>query len=365
MNEVERYLKAATRGLWGQQRREVRTELQGHITVRIQELRLGGLTEAEAQRQTLRELGAPAEVRTGMLGVHTLPALGKSGLAAMLAATLLIGTLPRGQAQVSGIFDSAGQEVAAAYLDFTQLQREVEKVGGKLSGTPEEASLTLPGTPRATLPAQGWPWSALRQQGRTYVSAPSLVYALLASGADLQLSGWTNPVLQVGKTNLQIRTNDWRVSNNLYSATLWTHPQLTRQIPGDILEPNGDVQQVTLRGNFEAGKVYALVTPIFRSWWTDPGAKGQPGQSGNMNLAMNTSVAEKGQVTFRIYNQAEHFKLMPSVDAMHRSLAPYLKSGALSSWEAKTPAPSVVLALSGHFGPDAYTVVPPQGLQRH
>lgn len=365
MNEAERYLRAATRGLWGRQRREVRAELRGHIAVRMQELRLSGLSEAEAERQTLRELGAPAEVRTGMLGVHTLPVLGQSGLAAMLAATLLIGTLPHGQAQVSGIFDAAGQGVAAAYLDFAQLQAEVEKVGGKLSGTPEEAALSLPGVRGATLPSPGWPWAALRQQDRTYVSAPSLLYALLASGADVQLRGWTNPVLRVGKTALQIRTTDWRVSNNLYSTTLWSHPQLTRQIPGDILEPNGDALQVTLKGNFQAGQVYALVTPIFRSWWRDAGPKGQPGQRGNMNLAINTSVAAKGQVTFRIYTQAEHFKLMPSVDAMHRDLAPHLKSGALSSWSARMPAPSVVLALSGYFGPDAYTVVSPQGLQQH
>jgi hypothetical protein len=99
MKPTEQYLRSATRGLWGRAKRELRQELQGHLQVRIQEWRLGGLTEAEAERQTLRELGAPEEVRTGMLGVYTLPALGKGGLASLLTASLLISILPQGQAQ--------------------------------------------------------------------------------------------------------------------------------------------------------------------------------------------------------------------------------------------------------------------------
>lgn len=101
MNDTERYLKTATKGLWGRQRRALRDELSGHISVRIQEYKLSGLPEQEAERQTLRELGAPSQVSSGMLSVHTLPVLGKVGVVSLLLTTALLSVVPKGLAQVS------------------------------------------------------------------------------------------------------------------------------------------------------------------------------------------------------------------------------------------------------------------------
>ena len=62
-SDTERYLNAATRGLWGHQRHALKTELRGHITARVQDFRLGGLSAAEAERQPLRERARAGERR--------------------------------------------------------------------------------------------------------------------------------------------------------------------------------------------------------------------------------------------------------------------------------------------------------------
>ncbi|UQN08201.1 permease prefix domain 1-containing protein [Deinococcus sp. QL22] len=358
MKPTERYLRSATRGLWGQAKRELRQELHGHLQVRIQEWRLGGLSETEAERQTLRELGAPEEVRTGMLGVYTLPALGRGGLASLLMASLLIGILPQGQAQVSSIFAGSTQQGAASYLDFTQLQREFQKSGAALAGTPQQPTLTVPGAPRSPYPVASFPGSVLKQEGKTYLQTDALVNALLNSGSDLRLSGWTNPTLQAGKIKIGIQTTDWRVSNQLYGATLYTRPELGLGLPLTLLEPNGDTQDLTLTGNFQTGKVYALVMPL-QSDWTSTGLGGEVLDRGNLMLTTNIAVAKPGRVTFRMYSEpARHVQPVTSLDGFHDLLDPLRKATTRVRWSSQQPAPALVLALSGHFGPDAYQVLP-------
>ncbi len=179
MNDTERYLKAATKGLWGRERSALKAELRGHISARVQEFRLGGLSEAEAERQTLRELGAPVQVSNGMLGVHTLPAFGKAGLLSALLATALLTVVPQGLAQVRAVYavppisvvqDKKVQFGAESYLDFEQLKKELAKAGAQLSGPANRATLVLPGTPRPTQPLElvaPQYGSTLAQNGRT------------------------------------------------------------------------------------------------------------------------------------------------------------------------------------------------------
>lgn len=54
----ERYLTAATRGLRGRRRREIREELEAHLCERVLAHRIGGMTEAEAVERVLAELGS-------------------------------------------------------------------------------------------------------------------------------------------------------------------------------------------------------------------------------------------------------------------------------------------------------------------
>lgn len=356
MTSTREYVRAATRGLWGRRRRELQTELNGHITIRIQELRLAGMSEAEAERQTLRELGAPTDVRTGMLSVHTLPALGKGSLVAIMAATLLIGTLPQGYAQVTGLFSSSPQYLPTAYVDLHQLQTELAQTGGTLSQTSKGMTISVPGVPHADIP--NWPGITLAQQGHTFIQTDAVLLSLYSAGAELQVTGWSDPVIHVGPTKIRIQTNDGRIANSLYKKTLITRPELTQNMEIAVDAPAQETARVTLSGNFQAGQVYAFVVPIFSFWSNGLQSKG------NMELVITTALAKPGQVTFQVPDGAKTFRLSPSVEGMHEVVRPYLASGGFHSWESDRPAPAVLLALKGHFGPDAYTVVQPHQVQR-
>lgn len=87
----ERYLTAATRGLWGRRRREIREELEAHLCERVLAHRIGGMTEAV--ELALAELGSPQEVNAGMIQLYTLPTVVGSGALALAAASLSVALL--------------------------------------------------------------------------------------------------------------------------------------------------------------------------------------------------------------------------------------------------------------------------------
>ncbi len=71
--ELRRYLRRATRGLWGKSHTVVWAELEGHIRMRAAELQITGLSEEAAILRALSELGSPSLVSHGMAHVYILP----------------------------------------------------------------------------------------------------------------------------------------------------------------------------------------------------------------------------------------------------------------------------------------------------
>jgi hypothetical protein len=371
MNDTERYLKAATRGLWGRERNALTAELRGHISARIQDFRLGGLSGAEAERQTLRELGAPVQVSGGMLGVHTLPALGKAGALTALLMTGLLTVLPQGLAQVGSIFtaphitiDGKGevQIGASSYLDFEQLRKELAKAGAQLQGSVVDPTLVIPGAPRPTQSLGSMisgPGGSLTQDGRTYIMTNTLVNSLQNSGADISVSGWINPVLHANQTNIQIRTDDWRISSSLYLDTLQNSTELKAGNLLGALETNGDTSVLNIAGSLKAGKIYALITAGFGlgPWTVSVGDKVV--DKGNIFLTASFDQAKAKKALFRIENEAKNHKFYSNVADFQKALDPYRDMKKTYYWDAQHPAPALLLELSGHFGKDAYTVVNP------
>jgi len=365
MNDTERYLRAATKGLWGKQRRALRAELNGHIRVRIQEFMLGGLSESEAERQTLRELGAPMQVSRGMLSVHTLPALGKAGVVSLLVATALLSVAPKGYAQVSSQFllsdDAQGPIDATSYLDFGQLKAELKKVGGAIVGPAQAPSISLPGVPHSpvALDLKNSPGTFFKREGHQYLSTGALLRSLFATGAAVRLDGW-NPVrVHVNQTVLEIRTGgDLRVGNALYrdylSMTLGggLPPTLITQ-----MDPAG-LTGLTFTGPFHAGDVYAMVIPIFRSWWTMEGGVQKPG--GSILLSLDINVAKEGVLTLNRSIVADPYRLTTSLSAFKTALEPYLSpTSQLSYWDAEHHAPMLLLKLSSKADGVPFTAVDP------
>jgi hypothetical protein len=363
MKPTERYLKQATRGLWGRARRELRAELSGHLNERVAELRLGHLNVEEAERQALRELGAPEQVSVGMLGVHTVPAVGKTGAVGLLLTTVLFSTLPQGLAQVKGVFGNVESFGASGYLDFEQLKATIEKAGGKIVGPANDAQISLPGLPLETpqLDTHWWLGGSLTQNGRTYLRANSLIIGFRNTGVDLRLSGWKNPTLQVGTSKIQIETDDWRVLNQLYIPTFETSEGFVN-VPVNSLEPNGNTGEVAFSGQVVKDRIYAMVTATFNDWY-NVDADGKKLDGGNILLTTNINQAQSGTIQFRIDNDVSNFKLLSSIAEFKKALEPYRDQTKLHRWDAKHPAPALVLELSGHFGPDAFKVVSPKTIK--
>jgi hypothetical protein len=100
MNNLEQYLKTASRGTYGKTRVLIRAELEANIRIRSKELEHHGLTETQAINRALEELGTPNFVSTGMTGVYTMKTFKKAVLPLSITAALFAATLPFGVAQI-------------------------------------------------------------------------------------------------------------------------------------------------------------------------------------------------------------------------------------------------------------------------
>jgi|GEM_PF-3101655 len=119
VNDIERYVRRATRGLPTAARRAAQTELRGHLTERRLELQASGLSEVEASRQALRELGQADELNTQFVRVHAVPVMTRSAATLALFVTLAVSTPPPDVGARGGHVTAA----PAASQDATSLAR--------------------------------------------------------------------------------------------------------------------------------------------------------------------------------------------------------------------------------------------------
>ena len=264
MSAVERYIRHATRGLNGQTRRDARTELRGAIEDKVWRFTLLGLSEGDAARAALRDLGSPHAIASGLTRVHTLP---KAALAAVLAATAtLLGVQALAAVPVVRatsdptvqfcVYNEAFLKLMTPQLRAT-IRTQLAQSGGRAkleaecrvtSSGPENDLLRL-GDVEAALVAGGVRVERLTNQpnsldlflpgllgGRTldfmygvqningepYVATWRLIDSLNAvEQVPLRLTGIVNPVLEIGPAKLQLGTAEAPVRvTNLYASPL-------------------------------------------------------------------------------------------------------------------------------------------------
>ena len=256
MTETDRFLKQATRGLWGQKKRDVQTELRAGVEDKIYRHRLNGLGEAEAERAALRDLGSPATIARSLNSVHTGPQLARMTL--LLGLTALVGLQAVAQMQTiqtaykpSDIKDVcrvatpaelriAPPAVKQPYLQLLAryggaqafLQRcrsgEVPIAGGPLLKVADVLSALKAGdiqvgdqtnfnlasmtTPLIVFTGinhdtPGPVYQTTDIHGERYIGTGDLIaFLTFATTLPLQLSGVRNPVLQIGQAKLQLGT---------------------------------------------------------------------------------------------------------------------------------------------------------------
>ena len=265
MNAVERYIRHATRGLNGQAQRDARTELRGAIEDKVWRFTLLGMSEGDAARAALRDLGSPHAIASGLTRVHTLP---KAALAAVLAATAtLLGVQALAQVPVVRavhdpnykfcVFNEASIKLESPAIQ-AEIRAQLARPGGraKMEAQCKADSPSIPndllrlsdiiaafkagGVGARTLPELDgffylkFPGIASEQSinlsevtqkisGQTYVPTWGLINFLrIVPNVPVRLIGTVNPTLEMGPAKLQLGTvtNPVMVSD-LYSGALF------------------------------------------------------------------------------------------------------------------------------------------------
>ncbi len=255
-SKIDRYLRKATRGLWGRKKREVREELTTHIEGRVQAHRIGGMDEDTALQRTLAELGQPGQVNSGMLKLHAGPSLAGLGALLVLVCALTVTLVSSSLAQslnvseqlptpaCAGSFTSTDDEFISGLCSFyaggvwttvEALEQVLEPQGVEVVSNPDSLVLTFPGETRPIfIPATydfGYPIVEdypLDELADAFQVLPGylLVWDVLdrvAASRDLPLEveGWDNPNVCLANITFQLGTAETVVqSGNFYTPYL-------------------------------------------------------------------------------------------------------------------------------------------------
>lgn len=303
--EVERYLRRATRGVWGRRRLEVQEELAAHLEGRVTAHRIAGLSEHDATQKALAELGSPRMVSAGMAQLYTLPTVAMSGTVLAAACVLVATVLPKGLAQpaVIGSFYWPSPTCTAAlrtdsvlgaykvcreldnnlWLDPQAFTETLEAQGVSVQRGEDVVTLGFPDTPPLRVPLGGplLIFSELGENAGESEDVPAVPGALslwdvlrTAGGSELptHLEGWDNPVLHLGAVSFQIGTELRAVSGeevyesyleNVFlkdlsapmrdvDSLLWFSPRT---------DPDTPLEEATLELNAAPG-IYGVVTML-------------------------------------------------------------------------------------------------------
>ncbi len=271
MTDLERYLRLATWGLWGTHKQTVRKELESHIRHKAWKYQIAGLQPSEAIARALSDLGPPHVVSAGMNGVYTMPNLLRNTLLCAVLATLGVGNLTSGMAQVVGttrvpIEDCAknqetfvvGKDTSSLcdfdlllWLKVSSLQATLEAKGVKVSrvnlSNRFKLILYFPGVSAPIEIAQESDFSFTPANSNEFVTKPldpdyidvwNLVRALTQSRTPVTITG-LNPIsVTVGNTSFIVGTEDQPVSgkiflfNALFSLRATLESFLPAQFPG-------------------------------------------------------------------------------------------------------------------------------------
>jgi hypothetical protein len=102
MTDLEKFLRQASRGLWGRERQTVRRELESHVRHRAQRYEVSGSSEQDAIRLAIADLGEPREINSGMKGVYSVPNTIRAGVLTAALATFVFMGAQLSTAQVTG-----------------------------------------------------------------------------------------------------------------------------------------------------------------------------------------------------------------------------------------------------------------------
>ncbi len=241
---TDMYLRRATRGLWGRRRREVREELEAHLSERVLVHQIAGLAEADAVERALSELGRPQEVSVGMTRLYTLPTVVGSGVTLAAVCVSVAALLSSSVAQpLSASFFWPSPECVAAsrqaaegalprdcfvydnslWLDARALERTLKPQGVGVQNSADFLTLSFPNGPTVQTFKRTGGINIEETDGSLSPLATEPNYFSLwgllegvASHSDLSItvSGWDNPTVRIADAIFQVGTAAQKVTGD-------------------------------------------------------------------------------------------------------------------------------------------------------
>ncbi len=246
--DLERYLRLATWGLWGEHKRTIRLELESHVYHKAWKYQTLGLSESDAISKALTDLGAPHAVSAGMNGVYTMPNILRNTLLCAVLATLGVSNLTSGMAQVVGTtrvpitpcdqnqksFAVGKQRLAceqlSVWMELSSLRKTLESKGVEITEPPVQIAgritwyVRFPDSQRQ-LSLYVWQGVSFgtRNDGLAdfttnpdFIKVPDLLHLLSAMDLPVTVQGWNNPTITVGKTSFSIGTSTAPIAGNAF-----------------------------------------------------------------------------------------------------------------------------------------------------
>jgi len=287
--EVERYLRRATRGLWGQKKREVEEELMAHISGRLNAHLIAGLDEIVALQKTLEELGSPEEVNSGMTTLYLTPKLLSSSTLIMAFTLLAYVAITSGAAQTLGVKYRLPSTLclglkehnvpdrcspAKGRIQIKALQDALFPHGVKVAESnsaltlefPEAQALDIPLDRVASLDDADRPLPSDQHSRRDYVGVWDVIRALMSqTEMPVMLEGWNDPMLRIGDVHLRLDSREQVVDAEVlyfpYLSHIASHDFNTDGSTASYLFGFGEGRSLTTKTALAPG-IYGLIARL-------------------------------------------------------------------------------------------------------
>jgi hypothetical protein len=246
--ELERYLKAATRGLWGKKKLEVREELENHVLEQARKLELHGFNHTDAIQKVLKQVGPANIVSRGMIGVHTMPNV--------LRTTLALASI----SVASAMLINTAQALAFTYLfGVTEFRSILESAKLQVKDAGANLEVKFPGSEKdIQINTFDVPIPAESTTLRSISFSQFLESTAKESKLPVRLQGWAPTTMKVGST--QIR---FPYSESIYGDALSAEFKRINY-PGWPMTGSINIGDCThkIRVKDAPGTVYVLMTTV-------------------------------------------------------------------------------------------------------
>ena len=233
MTDLEKFLRQASRGLWGRERQTVRRELESHVRHRANRYEISGSSETEAIKRAIEDLGDARAISAGMRQTYTIPNTIRAGvLLAALTTFVFMGT-QLSTAQVTGFPTPACLKLNPSGYS-ANMQENLKEQDFALSCEPNYLWVAT-NSFRSALEPLGVKFTELvmgayeirfpnglpfRTGGNEGILVFDFVEILKKTNLPVKIEGWDNPTITVGKTSFALGSSENKISGSSVYATL-------------------------------------------------------------------------------------------------------------------------------------------------